>query len=157
MLTSLIITPPRSANFEFLSSDIWLSISSCVAIKIVYYAFDFLMGLQFCPLIHAVWRNSIIHLQDSPVFNYLNSLSPIKPVKSIHITQSFNSLSFASLPSVFTSPHVTSHKDSRFLRRWLTILLSFLSFISAKLTFSFSLIFFFVVFFLGISSQIQQN
>lgn len=55
--------------------------------------------------------------EDSPVFNYINSLSPIKPVKSMHITQTFNSLSFASLPSVFTSPHVSSLKESRFLRR----------------------------------------
>ncbi|KAM2657216.1 hypothetical protein EV1_012606 [Malus domestica] len=55
--------------------------------------------------------------EDSPVFNYINSLSPIKPVKSVHITQTFSSLSFASLPSVFTSPHVSSHKESRFLRR----------------------------------------
>lgn len=55
--------------------------------------------------------------EDSPVFNYINSLSPIKPVKSIHFTQTFSSLSFASLPSVFTSPHVSSHKESRFLKR----------------------------------------
>ncbi|KAA0057436.1 CRC domain-containing protein TSO1 [Cucumis melo var. makuwa] len=41
--------------------------------------------------------------EDSPVFNFINSLSPIKPVKSIHITQTFNSISFPSLP-VFTSP-----------------------------------------------------
>ncbi|KAG7028887.1 CRC domain-containing protein TSO1, partial [Cucurbita argyrosperma subsp. argyrosperma] len=54
---------------------------------------------------------------DSPVFNYINNLSPIQPVKSIHTTQTFNSLSFASLPSVFTSPHVSSYKESRFLRR----------------------------------------
>ncbi|XP_061992024.1 protein tesmin/TSO1-like CXC 2 [Rosa rugosa] len=55
--------------------------------------------------------------EDSPVFNYINSLSPIKPVKSVHFTQTFSSLSFASLPSVFTSPHVSSHKESRFLKR----------------------------------------
>lgn len=55
--------------------------------------------------------------EDSPVFNYINSLSPIKPVKSVHFTQTFSSLSFASLPSVFTSPHVSNLKDSRFLRR----------------------------------------
>ncbi|KAL0414495.1 UNVERIFIED_CONTAM: protein tesmin/TSO1-like CXC 2 [Sesamum radiatum] len=54
---------------------------------------------------------------DSPVFNFLNSLSPIKPVKSIHITQTINPLSFATLPSVFTSPHVSSLRESRFLRR----------------------------------------
>ncbi|KAL2530516.1 Protein tesmin/TSO1-like CXC 2 [Forsythia ovata] len=55
--------------------------------------------------------------EDSPVFTFLNSLSPIKPVKSIHITQTINPLSFASLPSVFTSPHLSSLKESRFLRR----------------------------------------
>ncbi|KAK6117194.1 hypothetical protein DH2020_049073 [Rehmannia glutinosa] len=60
---------------------------------------------------------SISKFEESPVFNFLNSLSPIKPVKSIHITQTINPLSFASLPSVFTSPHLTSRRESRFLRR----------------------------------------
>ncbi|XP_057962064.1 protein tesmin/TSO1-like CXC 2 isoform X3 [Malania oleifera] len=55
--------------------------------------------------------------EDSPVFNYISSLSPIRPVKSIHTVQTFNSLSFASPPSVFTSPHVSSFKESRLLRR----------------------------------------
>ncbi|XP_044485911.1 protein tesmin/TSO1-like CXC 3 isoform X2 [Mangifera indica] len=55
--------------------------------------------------------------EDSPVFNYINSLSPIKPVKSKPVTQTFNSLNFASIPSIFTSPHVSSHKETRFLRR----------------------------------------
>ncbi|KAL5167857.1 Protein tesmin/TSO1-like CXC 2 [Glycine soja] len=55
--------------------------------------------------------------EDSPVFNYINSLSPIKPVKSVPISQTFNSLSFSSPPSVFTSPHVSCLKESRFLRR----------------------------------------
>ncbi|XP_022955434.1 protein tesmin/TSO1-like CXC 2 [Cucurbita moschata] len=55
--------------------------------------------------------------EDSPVFNYINNLSPIQPVKSIHTAQTFNSLSFSSLPSVFTSPHTSSYKESRFLRR----------------------------------------
>ncbi|KAK2980633.1 hypothetical protein RJ640_011441 [Escallonia rubra] len=59
----------------------------------------------------------ISKFEDSPVFNYINNLSPIQPVKSMHSSQSFNSLSFASLPSVFTSPHVSSLKESRFLRR----------------------------------------
>ncbi|CAH2053004.1 unnamed protein product [Thlaspi arvense] len=53
-------------------------------------------------------------MQNSPVFNYINSLSPIKPVKSIPIAQNFGSLSFSSPPSVFTSPHASSHKGSRF-------------------------------------------
>ncbi|KAK1379988.1 CRC domain-containing protein [Heracleum sosnowskyi] len=55
--------------------------------------------------------------EDSPVFNYLNSLSPINSVKSVHITQTFNSLTFSSPPSVFTSPHVSSLRDNRVLRR----------------------------------------
>ncbi|KAE8687015.1 DUF21 domain-containing protein [Hibiscus syriacus] len=60
---------------------------------------------------------------DMPLPLLLNSsllqmfcLSPIKPVKSVHVTQTFNQLSFASLPSIFTSPHVSSHKESRFLK-----------------------------------------
>ncbi|KAI4317881.1 hypothetical protein L6164_025712 [Bauhinia variegata] len=60
---------------------------------------------------------SISKFEDSPVFNYINSLSPIKPVKSVHITQTFNTLSFPSPPSVFTSPHVNAHRESRFVRR----------------------------------------
>ncbi|KAL8026332.1 hypothetical protein ABFX02_14G019400 [Erythranthe guttata] len=60
---------------------------------------------------------SITKFEDSPVFSFLNSLSPIKPVKSTHITQTINSLTFASLPSVFTSPHATSLRESRFLQR----------------------------------------
>ncbi|KAI4345677.1 hypothetical protein L6164_012777 [Bauhinia variegata] len=60
---------------------------------------------------------SISKFEDSPVFSYINSLSPIKPVKSVHITQTFNSLSFPSPPSVFTSPHVNGHKGTRFARR----------------------------------------
>ncbi|KAL2324427.1 hypothetical protein Fmac_023485 [Flemingia macrophylla] len=55
--------------------------------------------------------------EDSPVFNYISNLSPIEPVKSVHVTQTFNSLSFSSPPSVFTSPHVNCHKESRFFRR----------------------------------------
>ncbi|KAL1543288.1 protein tesmin/TSO1-like CXC 2 [Salvia divinorum] len=60
---------------------------------------------------------SLAKFEDSPVFTFLNSLSPIKPVKSTHITQTINPLSFASIPSVFTSPHVSSLRESRFLRR----------------------------------------
>ncbi|KAF8016747.1 hypothetical protein BT93_H2082 [Corymbia citriodora subsp. variegata] len=55
--------------------------------------------------------------EDSPVFNFIRSLSPIKPVKSAHIAQTFTSLPFTSLPSVFTSPHANFHKDPSFLRR----------------------------------------
>ncbi|GFZ00426.1 hypothetical protein Acr_14g0000620 [Actinidia rufa] len=65
------------------------------------------------PQLEFIWS---VHVMDSPVFNYINSLSPIKTVKSIRISHSFNSFSFASLPSIFTSPHVSSVKESRFLR-----------------------------------------
>ncbi|KAI4369645.1 hypothetical protein MLD38_018066 [Melastoma candidum] len=61
--------------------------------------------------------NTISHFEDSPVFNYLNSLSPIKPDKSTHVAQPFSSLTFALLPSIFASPQVNSHKESRFLKR----------------------------------------
>ncbi|RZB88958.1 Protein tesmin/TSO1-like CXC 2 isoform B [Glycine soja] len=56
-------------------------------------------------------------MQDSPVFNYISNLSPIEPVKSVHLTHTFNSYSFSSPPSVFTSPHGNCHKESRFLKR----------------------------------------
>lgn len=55
--------------------------------------------------------------EESPVFNFLNNLSPIKMVKSVHISQAINSLNFTSIPSIFTSPHVATLKESRFLRR----------------------------------------
>ncbi|KAF6138082.1 hypothetical protein GIB67_033496 [Kingdonia uniflora] len=55
--------------------------------------------------------------EDSPVFNYINSLSPIKPVKSLHIAQTLNSLTYASPPSVFTSPHVNFQKEPSILKR----------------------------------------
>ncbi|KAI4364376.1 hypothetical protein MLD38_020475 [Melastoma candidum] len=61
--------------------------------------------------------NPIPKFEESPVFNYINNLSPIKPVKSIHVTQTFSSLTFASLPSIFASPQVNSRKESRFLKR----------------------------------------
>ncbi|KAL9669336.1 hypothetical protein QQ045_006881 [Rhodiola kirilowii] len=56
--------------------------------------------------------------EESPVFNYLSNLSPIKHVKSIHTSQSFTSLNLTSPSSLFTSPHVVSSlKDSTFLKR----------------------------------------
>ncbi|KAL0689079.1 hypothetical protein Bca4012_088756 [Brassica carinata] len=56
-------------------------------------------------------------VEDSPVFNYINSLSPIRPVKPIPNPHQFSALNFTSPPSVFTSPHLTSsHKESRFFK-----------------------------------------
>ncbi|MCL7036739.1 hypothetical protein MKW94_006973 [Papaver nudicaule] len=57
-------------------------------------------------------------LEDSPVFSYLNNLSPIESVRSDNNSQTLNSLSFSSPPSVFTPPNVSSsQKESGFLRR----------------------------------------
>ncbi|CAF2128490.1 unnamed protein product [Brassica napus] len=54
--------------------------------------------------------------EDSPVFNFINNLSPFEPVKSFSSVQTFSSLSFTSPPPVFTSPHPTFHRESRFFR-----------------------------------------
>ncbi|KAF8114687.1 hypothetical protein N665_0034s0027 [Sinapis alba] len=54
--------------------------------------------------------------EDSPVFNYINNLSPIEAVRSIPTVQTFSSFSFTSPPPVFTSPHATFHRESRFFR-----------------------------------------
>lgn len=60
-------------------------------------------------------RNPIIASNDSqgsPFFNFLCSLSPIKPVKSSHVAQTFSELSFPPPPAVFVSPKVDTQKDS---------------------------------------------
>ncbi|GMH29248.1 hypothetical protein Nepgr_031091 [Nepenthes gracilis] len=59
----------------------------------------------------------ISDFEESPFSNFVNSLSPIKPIKAINISQTFSSLSFSSPPSIFTSPHASIQKESRFLRR----------------------------------------
>ncbi|CAN6575509.1 unnamed protein product [Malus baccata var. baccata] len=56
--------------------------------------------------------------EDSPVFNYISNLSPIEPVKSAgNDHHTFNSLAFASLPSIFASPQNLSVPETRFLLR----------------------------------------
>ncbi|XP_072952556.1 protein tesmin/TSO1-like CXC 2 isoform X1 [Typha angustifolia] len=62
----------------------------------------------------------ISRFEDSPVFNFIDSLSPIQPVRSIdsiHNVQAYQSLNFASISSIFTSPHVNPQKESRFSNR----------------------------------------
>lgn len=59
----------------------------------------------------------ISKFEDSPVFNYINSLSPIKAVETTSTAPIFTPLSFTSPPSIFASPHLMSYKESRFLRR----------------------------------------
>lgn len=48
------------------------------------------------------------------MFNFINNLSPIEAVRSISTAHTFNSLCFTSPPPVFTSPHPTFHRESRF-------------------------------------------
>ncbi|XP_020095327.1 protein tesmin/TSO1-like CXC 2 [Ananas comosus] len=63
---------------------------------------------------------AISKFEDSPVFNFINSLSPIQMVKSIDSVQSiqaYQSLNFASIPSIFTSPHANTQKDSKLSAR----------------------------------------
>ncbi|XP_009364529.3 protein tesmin/TSO1-like CXC 3 isoform X1 [Pyrus x bretschneideri] len=56
--------------------------------------------------------------EDSPVFNYISNLSPIEPVKSAgNDHHTFNSLAFASLPSIFASPQNLSIPETRFVLR----------------------------------------
>ncbi|KAB2630034.1 protein tesmin/TSO1-like CXC 3 [Pyrus ussuriensis x Pyrus communis] len=56
--------------------------------------------------------------EDSPVFNYISNLSPIEPVNSAgNDHHTFNSLAFASLPSIFASPQNLSVPETRFLLR----------------------------------------
>uniref|UniRef100_A0A6N2KV47 Uncharacterized protein n=1 Tax=Salix viminalis TaxID=40686 RepID=A0A6N2KV47_SALVM len=62
--------------------------------------------------------NPLSQFEDSPVFNYINNLSPIELVKSMHNGQAFNLPSFASPLSVFASPQLSSQSDARsFIRR----------------------------------------
>ncbi|KAL2922647.1 CRC domain-containing protein TSO1 [Bienertia sinuspersici] len=55
--------------------------------------------------------------EESPFSNFINNLSPINQIKTVHVSQTFGSLSFSSPPSVFTSPHVSFQKDHKLLRR----------------------------------------
>lgn len=53
--------------------------------------------------------------QDSPIFNYINNLSPIKPVKGTSVIQVFSGLN--SPPLVFRSPRIHAHQQSIDLKR----------------------------------------
>ncbi|MCD7468953.1 hypothetical protein HAX54_007513 [Datura stramonium] len=53
--------------------------------------------------------------QDSPVFNYISSLSPIQAVKGAPVVQGFPGLN--SPPLLFTSPRINAHSRSRLLKR----------------------------------------
>ncbi|EPS58706.1 hypothetical protein M569_16107, partial [Genlisea aurea] len=55
---------------------------------------------------------SVSKFEDSPVFNFLNNLSPIKSEKSAFISQAINPLNFAPLSLAFTSPPLSSLRES---------------------------------------------
>nr|XP_010907466.1 uncharacterized protein LOC105034124 [Elaeis guineensis] len=55
-------------------------------------------------------------LEDSPVFNFINSLSPIRPVKSVDSLHSVPSY-LPSISSIFTSPHANLQREPKFLIR----------------------------------------
>ncbi|CAL9108555.1 unnamed protein product [Musa acuminata var. zebrina] len=58
--------------------------------------------------------------EDSPIYNFINNLSPIQPVKSIDsvpIAHTHQPLNFASLSSIFSSPHDNPPRETRFLTR----------------------------------------
>ncbi|PIA42520.1 hypothetical protein AQUCO_02000165v1 [Aquilegia coerulea] len=56
-------------------------------------------------------------VQESPFFNYLRTLSPIKPVKAAHVAQGFPELSIPTPPPVFTSPRLNPQSETIFLNR----------------------------------------
>eukprot|EP00250_Pteridium_aquilinum_P013527 c21393_g1_i1 orf=1043-4429(+) len=56
-------------------------------------------------------------IQGSPLFNFLCSLSPIKPVKSARGAQTYSEISFPPPPAVFVSPRVGVQKDLSSLQR----------------------------------------
>jgi hypothetical protein len=58
--------------------------------------------------------------EDSPVFNFINNLSPIpppKPSETAHNVQLFKSLDLAPVSSIFASPHVNPAKEPKILIR----------------------------------------
>ncbi|KAK6243229.1 hypothetical protein QUC31_009638 [Theobroma cacao] len=57
---------------------------------------------------------SLSKFEDSPVFKYINSLSPIELAKFRQTDNAFNSLAFLSPSSLFPSPQISCHRESRF-------------------------------------------
>ncbi|KFK37897.1 hypothetical protein AALP_AA3G043300 [Arabis alpina] len=57
---------------------------------------------------------SLCNVEDSPVFQYINDLSPIEPVKGARAENIFHSLASSSPTSLFSSPQINSYRDSRF-------------------------------------------
>ncbi|KAI5060023.1 hypothetical protein GOP47_0024443 [Adiantum capillus-veneris] len=62
-------------------------------------------------------QSSAGDIQGSPLFNFLCSLSPIKPVKSARVAQTYSEISFPPPPAVFVSPGVNAQKASSSFER----------------------------------------
>ncbi|XP_078435814.1 TESMIN/TSO1-like CXC 2 [Wolffia australiana] len=77
---------------------------------------------------------AISRFEDSPVFSYISSLSPIKPVKSVHIAQALHSVTFSSPPSVFASPLSGTQKERKLKNRYRSLDSSGPDFASAETT-----------------------
>ncbi|MBA0576068.1 hypothetical protein Golob_024983 [Gossypium lobatum] len=58
--------------------------------------------------------SNLSKFEDSPVFKYIDSLSPIELAKSRQTDNGFSSLAFLSPSSLFPSPQITCHRESRF-------------------------------------------
>ncbi|KAL4355043.1 hypothetical protein GQ457_06G019620 [Hibiscus cannabinus] len=56
---------------------------------------------------------SLSKFEDSPVFKFIDSLSPIELAKSCQTNNTFNSLAFLSPSSLFPSPQINCHRESR--------------------------------------------
>ncbi|XP_066358852.1 protein tesmin/TSO1-like CXC 2 isoform X2 [Miscanthus floridulus] len=65
-------------------------------------------------------RAAAAGFEDSPVFNFINNLSPIpppKPLDTAHNVQLFKSSDLAPVSSIFASPHVNPAKETKVLIR----------------------------------------
>ncbi|CAM6010218.1 unnamed protein product [Sphagnum balticum] len=54
---------------------------------------------------------------ESPLFKYLCNLSPIKPLKAVHVAHTYNELTFPPEPRIFASPRSTQRASSSSLKR----------------------------------------
>ncbi|GMI65233.1 CHINESE FOR 'UGLY' [Hibiscus trionum] len=59
-------------------------------------------------------NSSLSKFEDSPVFKFIDSLSPIELAKFGQTNNAFNSLAFLSPSSLFPSPQINCHRESRF-------------------------------------------
>ncbi|PNT62365.1 protein tesmin/TSO1-like CXC 2 isoform X2 [Brachypodium distachyon] len=77
--------------------------------------------MSFPPLSKGfIWISWPDTAYDSPVFNFINNLSPIPPPKpqaSAHNVQLFKSSDLAPVSSIFASPHVNPAKESKLVVR----------------------------------------